>query len=101
MSESIRLTGTITTIMNETVVSEKFRKREFVLEHAPNPQYPELLKIEFVNDKCQILDNYSVNDIVDVDINLKGRKWNSPDGETKYFITIQAWRIQKQDDVPF
>ena len=101
MSESIRLTGTITTIMNETDVSEKFRKREFVLEHAPNPQYPELLKIEFVNDKCQILDNYSVNDTVDVDINLKGRKWNSPDGETKYFITIQAWRIQKQDDVPF
>jgi hypothetical protein len=46
-------------------------------------------------DKCSMLDNYNVNDQVEVSFNLRGREWTSPQGEIKYFNTIEAWRIER------
>ena len=77
-------------------VSEKFSKREFVVEYAENPQYPEFIKMELVNDKTAILDGFNVGDNVDVSINISGRKWTNPKGEVVYFNTIKAWKITKE-----
>ena len=100
----MQLTGTIEKIFDTKQVSDKFSKREFVLEHGDNPQYMELTIMEFIQDKCGILDSYKAGDKVTVSINLKGRAWTNPKGETKYFNTIQAWKIEKveggQNDVP-
>ncbi len=74
-------------------IGDSFRKREFVLEYAENPTYPELIKFEFIQDKCELLDAYNVGQNVTVDYNLKGRKWTDPKGVDKYFNTLQAWRI--------
>ena len=49
-------------------------------------------------DKCELLDSFEVNDTVKVSINLRGREWVNPEGETKYFNSIQAWRIEKFGD---
>lgn len=86
--------GKILEISDTQQVSDKFRKREFVLEYAENPQYPEYLKFEMIQDKCSIVDSYKVNDEVDVYFNLKGRKWTDPKGEVKYFNSLQAWKIE-------
>jgi hypothetical protein len=51
--------------------------------------------IEFTQDKCDLLNNYSVGETVKVGINLRGREWVSPQGETKYFNSVQGWRIEK------
>ena len=51
------------------------------------------IKFEAVQDKCDLLNNFNVGDLVDVDFNLKGRKWTNPQGEVKYFNSLQAWRI--------
>lgn len=75
-------------------VSESFRKREFVIEYAENPQYPELLQFELVQSNCEQLDNFKEGDEIDVYFNLKGRKWTSPQGEVKYFNSLQAWKIE-------
>ena len=48
-----------------------------------------------IQDKCDILNSYNVGDSVKVDINLRGREWQSPQGEIKYFNSIQGWRIEK------
>jgi hypothetical protein len=53
--------------------------------------------IEFTQDKCDLLNNYSVGETVKVAINLRGREWVSPQGETKYFNSVQGWRIEKQE----
>jgi hypothetical protein len=53
--------------------------------------------IEFTQDKCDLLNNYSVGETVKVCINLRGREWVSPQGETKYFNSVQGWRIEKQE----
>lgn len=69
-----------------------FRKREMVL--TTEEQYPQHILIEFVQDKCDLLNNHSVGSKVKININLRGREWVSPQGETKYFNTIQGWRIE-------
>ena len=77
-------------------IKETFRKREFVLEYAENPQYPEYLKFELIQANCDQLDSVEVGDDVSVNFNLKGRKWTDPKGETKYFNSLQAWRVDKK-----
>ena len=68
-------------------------ERELVV--TTEEQYPQDLLIEFIQDKCDILNSYKVSDSVKVDINLRGREWESPQGEVKYFNSIQGWRIEK------
>lgn len=70
-----------------------FKKREMVL--TTNEQYPQHILIEFVKDKCAVLDNYLEGEEVKVSINLKGREWVNSKGETKYFNSIQAWKIER------
>ncbi len=76
----------------QTFGSSGFRKRELVV--TTEEQYPQHLMIEFVQDKTDLLNNYSVGQTVKVSINLRGREWVSPQGETKYFNTLQGWRIE-------
>ena len=70
-----------------------FRKREVVI--TTEEQYPQDLLVEFVQDKCEILNSFQVGQSVKIDINLRGREWESPQGEIKYFNSIQGWRIEK------
>jgi len=76
----------------ETVGDNGFRKRDIVV--TTEEQYPQHISIQFVQDKCDILDGYKVGQKVKIGINLRGREWVSPQGETKYFNTIQGWRIE-------
>ncbi len=85
--------GKILEISDTQQISDNFKKREFVIEYAENPQYPEFLKFECIQDKCNLLDNLSVGQEVTVSLNLKGRKWTDPQGQVKYFNSLQAWRI--------
>lgn len=87
--------GKLIEIFDTAQISDRFQKREFVLEFADNPQYPEYVKFEAVQDRVSLLDEYKVGDEVTVYFNLKGRKWTDRQGEIKYFNTLQAWRIQK------
>ena len=32
--------------------------------------------------------------LIKININLRGREWVNPQGETKYFNSIQGWRIE-------
>ncbi|MCO6147224.1 DUF3127 domain-containing protein [Flavobacterium sp. NRK1] len=76
-----------------------FRKREMVV--TTDEQYPQHIMIEFTQDKCDLLNNYAVGEPVKVSINLRGREWVNPQGETKYFNSIQGWRIEKmQPEAP-
>jgi len=73
-----------------------FRKRELVV--TTDEQYPQHIMIEFTQDKCDLLNSYRVGEPVKVSINLRGREWVNPQGETKYFNSIQGWRIEKAGD---
>jgi hypothetical protein len=74
-------------------VSASFKKRELVV--TTEEQYPQHILIEFAQDKTDLLNNYNVGEQVKVSINLRGREWVNPQGETKFFNSIQGWRIEK------
>ena len=80
-------------VINPTVqVSEKFSKREFVVT-TTTEMYPQDIIMQMAKDKNNLLDGLQVGQEVDVDVNIKGREWINPQGEAKYFNTIEAWRI--------
>jgi hypothetical protein len=96
----------------KTFGAKGFQKRDLVL--TTQEKYPQSLLIEFVQDNCSALDKYNTGDFVEVNIDLRGREWTSPQGETKYFNTIQGWKVSQveeevtveshspdRDDLPF
>ena len=76
----------------ETFGNNGFRKRELVI--TTDEQYPQHILIEFVQDKCDLLNASKVGNDVRVSINVRGREWVNPQGEVKYFNSIQGWRIE-------
>ncbi len=89
----MEVSGRIKVINPEIQVSATFRKRELVV--STDEQYPQHILVNFVQDKCDILSAYKVGEQVKVGINIRGREWVSPAGETKYFNDIQGWKIDK------
>jgi len=91
----MEVTGKIKQINpTQTIGANGFRKRELIVETSD--QYPQFIKIEFNQDKCDLLNEYKDGQNVKVNINLKGREWTNPQGETVYFNTIQGWRIEAE-----
>ena len=76
----------------QTFGSNGFRKRELVV--TTEEQYPQDIMVEFIQDKTDLLNSYQVGQQVKININLRGREWVNPQGETKYFNSIQGWRIE-------
>ncbi|MFT4831183.1 MAG: hypothetical protein ACI815_000826 [Psychroserpens sp.] len=76
----------------KTFGNNGFRKREMVI--TTEEQYPQHIMVEFVQDKCDLLNNYTAGQEVKVSINIRGREWVNPQGETKYFNSIQGWRLE-------
>ena len=87
------ITGTIRLINPTHEVSASFKKRELVV--TTDEQYSQHILIEFNQDKCSVLDGYNIGDSVKIGINLRGRVWQNPQGEEKYFNQIQGWNISK------
>lgn len=76
-------------------ITEKFSKREFVIETTE--KYPQKVLVQLTQDNCDLLDFWEVGDNIDADINLRGREWTAPDGKVKYFNTLEAWRLGKDN----
>jgi len=90
----MEITGKIKKIdETKTFGSNGFRKREMVI--TTEDQYPQMILIEFIQDKCDLLDSYKEGNDVKVSINIRGREWVNPEGEAKYFNSIQGWRIEQ------
>lgn len=90
----MEVTGTLKAKMDAKQVSEKFKSRDFVItEHSS--QYPQHISFQLAQDKCTFIDNLNIGDELKVTFNLRGREWTSPQGEVKYFNTLDAWKVEK------
>jgi translation initiation factor IF-3 len=89
----MEVVGKIKVVNAENVISATYKKRELVV--VTDEQYPQSIMVEFAQDKCDLLNLYKEGDSVKVSINLRGREWVNPEGISKYFNTIQGWRIEK------
>ena len=87
-------TGILKVKNPEVKVSEKFRKREFVLTDAA-PSYPQTILFQLIQDRCSLIENVNVGDEVTVTFGLKGREWKSPQGEIKFFNSLDVFKVEK------
>lgn len=90
----MEVTGRLHAIYETKQVSERFAKREFVIELADNPKYPQTVLFQLTGDRVTQLDGMNVGDQVRIEFSLRGREWRSPQGETKYFNSLDVWKIE-------
>lgn len=84
-------------LIDETVqVSQKFSKRDIVVR--TDETYPQDIKMQFIQDKCDLLNDFKEMDQVAVDINIRGREWINNEGKAVYFVTLEGWKISKIDN---
>ena len=93
----MKIQGKLFRIFDTQVISATYKKREFVLEVAENPSFPQFIKLELSQDRCSVLDKFQLGQIVECDINLRGRIWINPQGVETFFNTIEAWKINSTD----
>lgn len=89
----MEIKGKVYEVSPTVQVTESLKKRELILEYIENPQYPEYLKFEAIQDRTALMDNVKVGDDVEVFFNLKGRKWTDKMGKVVYFNTLQLWKV--------
>ena len=89
------ISGTLAVIKDTQDVSDRFKKREFVIKADEESPFPQLIPLQFTQDRCANLDSYKAGDQVKVEFYIKGREWTSPQGETKHFLSLDAWSIDK------
>lgn len=94
---SLQITGTLHAINPAEQITERFRKREFVLMLEPDGKYPQPVLFQVTNDRCGLLNAYQLGDTLTVSFNLRGREWNGPKG-VRYFTSLEVWKIR--DDSP-
>ena len=100
--------GKIHALFDTQQVTERFRKREFVVELAENPRYPQFVMFQLTGDRCENLDGFEVGNEVRVEFSLRGREWQSPQGDVRYFNSLDVWELQRigggaqppHDDIP-
>jgi hypothetical protein len=90
----MKVTGTLKVKKDTQVVSEQFSKREFVLTVVDGAFSNDIL-IQLTKDKCNLLNAFNIGDLLEVDINLSGKCWLNPQGEEKYFNSLNGWKITK------
>lgn len=90
----MEVTGKLHTVFETKQVSARFTKREFVVELADNPKYPQLVMFQLSGEQCSQLDDMAVGDEVRIEFSLRGREWTSPSGEVKYFNSLDVWKIE-------
>lgn len=88
------LSGTLKVKKETQQVTDSFKKREFVVTDMSG-NYPQDVLFQLTQDRTSLLDNVNENEVVNVTFNIRGREWTSPQGEVKYFNSLDAWRIDK------
>ena len=86
--------GKVKVVGTTLQISEKFSKREFVVVDDTN-MYPQDIMFQLTQDKCNLIDSLVIGDEVEVSFNLNGREWVNPKGESKFFNTLDVWKISK------
>ena len=99
---AFEVSGKVIDISPINQVSEKFKKREFVIEKKEAggaAVFIDYIKFQLLQDKCDLINESFMNEDVKIWFNLKGNKWER-DGKINYFTNLDAWRIEKVSSAP-
>ena len=88
---AFQVAGKLHKVFETEQKTEKFRAREFVIE-VVDGNYPQMIKFQLTQDKCEMIDDYNDGDEINVHFNLRGREWND-----RFFTNLDAWRVESAD----
>ena len=94
---AFEITGKVIDIAPVNQVSDKFKKREFVIEKKEtggSAVFVDYIKFQLIQDKCDLINESFMNEEIKIWFNLKGNKWER-DGKINYFTNLDAWKIEK------
>ncbi len=94
---AFEISGKVIDISPVNQVSDKFKKREFVIEKKEaggGAVFIDYIKFQLVQDKCDLINESFLNDEIRIWFNLKGNKWER-DGKINYFTNLDAWKIER------
>ena len=89
----IKLVGELYDDYGIAQVTASFKKREFVVITRDNPQYPQYIKMQLVQDKVTLLDGVGKGDEVEVSIDFSGKP-STKDGKEVVYTNINCWKIK-------
>jgi hypothetical protein len=77
-------------------INDRFQKREFVIEveNERNSQWNDFVKIQLIQDRCDLIESIQMNEEIKVYFSIRGRKWENQ-GQVSYFTNLEGWRIEK------
>lgn len=91
------ISGRVTEVYPVVRVSERFRKREFVIEHkesAGGQTFVDYIKLQLTQDKCDIIDESWLRQDVTVKFSIKGNRWEK-NGTVNYITSLNAFAISR------
>lgn len=99
---SLEITGKLYKKYDTQPVTNKFKKREFIIEISEEINgntYTNYGKFQLVQNKCDIIDRANIGDTVKVNFNIKGNKWEK-DGKEQVITNLDAWRVEVLQSAP-
>ncbi|HUS86762.1 MAG TPA: DUF3127 domain-containing protein [Bacteroidales bacterium] len=95
---SFEITGKVVDVSPVQQMSDKFRKREFVIESSEQGsdgrEFADYIKFQCIQDRADLINESFLNEMVKVTFNIKGNRWER-DGKVAYFTNLDAWKIEK------
>ncbi len=94
---AFEINGKVIDILPVNQVSDKFRKREFVIERKESggtALFIDYIKFQLLQDKCDLINESFMNEEVKVTFNIKGNRWER-EGKVNYFTNLDAWKIER------
>jgi hypothetical protein len=94
---AFEITGKVIEIAPVNQVSDKFKKREFVIERKEtggSAVFIDYIKFQLLQDRCDLINESYLNEEVKVSFNIKGNKWER-DGKVNYFTNLDAWKLER------
>lgn len=97
---AFEITGKVIDVSPVNQVSDKFKKREFVIEKKEtggSAVFIDYIKFQLIQDKCDLINESFLNEEIKIWFNLKGNKWER-DGKVSYFTNLDAWKIERTSE---
>lgn len=92
-----QITGRIAEVYPVNRVNERFRKREFVIEHkegSSGQAYIDFIKFQLTQDKCDLIDESWLRQDVTITFNIKGNRWEK-NGLVNYITNLNALTVTR------
>lgn len=76
-------------------ITDTFKKCNIILQTDGDTQYPQEVSIEVHNANIDKLKGLAKDDVVTVDVNLRGRRYDKEGQEPRWFNSLVMWKIEK------